>query len=71
MDTDDKVPVLIFHVLEANVSQDTRIVDQDVDTTEIGDRSLNYFLAILNAVVVGYSLSTCSLDLVDNDVCGL
>jgi hypothetical protein len=67
----DKIPVLIRHVLEADITENTGIVDEDIDATESLDGSIDDLLAELDRVVVGYGLSAGSLDLVNNDICGL
>jgi hypothetical protein len=64
----DEVPIRLLHVLEADIAQNTRIVDQDIDATEVVDGSLDNVLAILNRIVVGNSLSALRLDLVDNGI---
>jgi len=68
---EDQVPVLILHVLEADITQDTGIVDQDMYASEALDCSLDDGLAILNTVVVCNSLSSCALDLLYHSVGGL
>lgn len=67
----DQIPIRILHVLEADVSQDTSVVDEDVDAAEGLNGSLDDLLAILDAVVVGNSLSAGLFDLVDDNVGGL
>jgi hypothetical protein len=67
----DQIPVGILHVLEANVSEDSRIVDQDVDSAKGLDGCVDDLVAILDRVVVGNSLAAGCFDLVDDDVCGL
>ena len=67
----DEVPILIFHVLEADISQNSRIVEEDIDAAEGINGSLDDLVAILDAVIVGYGLATCLLDLIDDDICGL
>ena len=68
MDPINKIPVLILHVLEADITENTGIVEQDVNTTKILDGSLNDFVTKLDAVVIGNSLAASLLDLIDNDV---
>lgn len=64
----DKIPVLVRHVLEADVAENASIVDEDVNPAESLDGSLNDSIAILHAVVVCNGLSPCSFDFVDNDI---
>lgn len=66
-----QVPVLVFHVLEADVAQDAGIVDEDVNPAERLDGGLDNPVAILDRVVVGYGLAACRSDLVDDGVSGL
>ena len=67
----DEVPIRLLHVLEADVAQDTRIVDQDIDATEGINGRLDNVLSVLDRVVVGDRLAACRADLVDDLVCGL
>jgi hypothetical protein len=68
VDLHDQVPVLILDVLEADISQDTGVVDEDIDSAEGIDGSLDDALAVLDRVVVGDGLSAGGLDLVDDDI---
>jgi hypothetical protein len=68
MNVHNEVPVLILHVLEADVPQDASIVDQNINSSEVLDSSLNDLLAIRYAVVVGYGFTACSLDFVDDNI---
>ena len=66
-----QVPVLVFHVLEANVAQDAGIVDEDINPAEGLDRGLDDLVAILDGVVVCDGLAASRCDLLDNLVRGL
>lgn len=66
MNLDDQVPIIIGHVLEADISQDACIVQEYVDSSEFFDRCLNDLLAILDAVVIGDGLAACLPNLVDD-----
>lgn len=68
MNCDDEVPVLILHVLEADISQNAGIVDQNINAAEVLNGSFNDLLAIRDAVVVGYGLAACSPDLIDDNI---
>jgi hypothetical protein len=68
VDLHDQVPILVLEVLEANVTQDTGVVDEDIDSAKCLDGSLNDGLAILDGIVVGDGLAASSLDLVDDDI---
>ena len=70
----DQVPIVIFHILEADIPQNASIVDQYVDSAEVVDSSLDYALTVHDIVVVGYGLAAGLSDLVDDlvghlDVC--
>lgn len=66
MDIGDQVPISVLDVLEADISQDTSVVDEDIDTAECLNCGLNDLLAIHDGVVVGDGFAACGLDLVDN-----
>jgi hypothetical protein len=68
---EDQVPVLVLHVLEADVAQDTGVVDEHVDAAEGLDGRVDDLVAVLDAVVVGDGLAARGLDLVDDDIGGL
>ena len=67
----DQIPVLILYVLEANVTEDAGVVDENVNAAEVLDGGFDDCLAILNAVVVGHSLSAGFSDLIDDYIGGL
>lgn len=71
MNLDNQIPVFILHVLEADVPQDARIVDQDVDSSEILDGCLNDVLAIDHIIVICNGFSTGGSNFLDNDIGGL
>ena len=66
MDFDDQVPILILHILKADVSQNTSVVDENIDTTVSLDSGVDDPLAVLHAVVISHGLAASGLDLVDN-----
>jgi len=66
-----QVPVLVFHVLEADVAQDAGIVDEDVNPAKGLDRGLDDLAAVLDGVVVCDGLAASRCDLLDNLVRGL
>jgi hypothetical protein len=67
----DQVPIVILHVLEADISEDSGIVDQDVDSAKGLDGRVDDLFTIFDRIVVGNSLASSCLDLVNYDVCGL
>lgn len=71
MDLEDQVPVLVLDVLEADVSQDTGVVDEDINATERLDRGVDDLVTVLYGVVVCDCLSAGLLYLVDDYIGGL
>ena len=71
MDLVDELPVRLLHVLEADIAQNTSVVDEHVDAPKGIDRSLNNLVAILDRVVVGNRIAACGFDLFDDLVGGL
>lgn len=67
----DQIPVLILHVLEADIAQDSGVVDEDMDPAEALDCGLDDGLSVLDTVVVGDCLSASILDLLDDIVSSL
>jgi hypothetical protein len=71
VDVVDEIPVRLLHVLEADIAQNARIVDEDVDAPKRIDGRLDDGFSLLDRVVVGDRLAACGADLVDDLVCGL
>lgn len=71
MDSCNQIPILILHILEADISKNACIVEKDIDPTVVLNGGFDDFLAIFNTVVVGNSFTSCSLDLIDNYISGL
>ena len=69
MDSDNQIPVLVFHVLETNIPQNASVVDQYIDPSILLYRRFNDLVTILNTVVVGNSISTGRADFL-NDYIG-
>jgi hypothetical protein len=67
----NKIPVGILHVLEANIPENTGVVEQNIDTAEVLDGRLNDGLTVLDTVVVGNRLAAGGADLLNDDICGL
>lgn len=64
----DQIPVLVLHVLETDIPQDTGVVDEHVYPAESLDGRLDDLVAILDRVVVGDCLAAGGGDLVDDGV---
>lgn len=71
MDLHDQVPVLILHVLETNIPEDTSIVDEHINPAISLDGRLDNLVTILDRVVIRNGLSASCLDLFDYNICGL
>lgn len=71
VDLDDEIPVLVGQVLEANVTQDTGVVDENIDATKGLEGGLNDSVSILDTVVVSDGLAARSYDLVDDHISSL
>jgi hypothetical protein len=63
VDLHHQIPVLVFHVLEADVAKDAGVVDEDINPAKGLDGSLDDPVAILDGVVVcdGFTASGCDL----------
>jgi hypothetical protein len=71
MNSDNQIPVIVCHVLEADITEDTRIVEEDIDPAVGFDGGFDDLLAVGDTVVVGYCLAACGFDFVDDDISGL
>lgn len=66
MNLHDQIPVLILHILEADVSKDAGVVDEDVYPSVVVNRGLDDALAVHDIVVVGDGLAAGFPDLVND-----
>lgn len=71
MDLVDKIPVGLLHVLEANIAENTSVVDENINAAKGIDGRLDNGLSVLDRVVVGNRFAACAADLLDDLVCGL
>lgn len=71
VDLEDQVPVLVLDILEADISQDAGVVDEDVNTAKRLYRSVDNLVTVLYGVVVCDGLSAGLLYLIDDDIGGL
>lgn len=67
----DQIPIGIFHVLKANIPQDTSVIKQNINAAEGLNSGLDDRITVLDAVVVGDGLTASGPDLVDDNICGL
>lgn len=68
MDLVNQIPILVLHILKADISEDSSVVDQDIDAAKGLDGGIYDLVAELHAVVVGNGLPASCLDLLDNDI---
>lgn len=68
VDLEDQVPVLVLDILEADVSQDTGVVDEHIDAAKCLDRGVDDLVAVLYGVIVCDGLPAGLLYLVDDDI---
>ena len=66
----DEVPVLVGHLVEGDVTEDTRVVDHDVYAPPRVHRRLHDARTLHHRVVVRHRLPARRLDLVDHEVGG-
>ena len=69
MDFDDRIPVIIRHILESNISQYAGIIYEDIDPSEGMDGGLYNPVTALHTVVICNGFSTLCRDLIDNQIC--
>lgn len=67
----NQIPVLVLHVLKANIAQDTGVVDEHVHAAKVLDCGVDDGFAVLDAVIVGDGLAASGPNFVYHDVCGL
>ena len=67
----DEIPIVILHVPEGDISENSGVIDQDMDSSERPDGSFNNLLPELHRIVVGNGLSSSLLYFINNDVCRL
>lgn len=67
----DQIPILVLHVLERDISQDTGIVDENIDAAKILDGCVDNCLSVLHAVVVGDGLSAGLANFFNYNIGGL
>lgn len=68
MDLEDEIPILILHVLEADIAQNAGVVDEDVNTTKCLNSGFDDLVAILDRVVVCNSLASIPLNLINDNI---
>ena len=68
MNFDNKIPVVVGHILEADISQDARIVQEYVDPAELIDCRVDDPISVLNAVIIGNSLAASGTNLIYDKV---
>jgi hypothetical protein len=71
MNTDNQIPILVCHVLEADIAKDTSVIEEDIDPAVVLDGGFYDLFTIFDAVVVGDCFAACGFDFVDDYICGL
>jgi hypothetical protein len=61
----------LLHVLEANIAENTSVVNENVDAAKGIDGRLDNGLSVLDGVVVSNRFAARAADLLDDLVCGL
>jgi hypothetical protein len=59
MNSLNKIPIIVGRFSDRSISQDSGVVDDDVDAAEVVDRGFNQSFAVLDRIVVGHGFSTC------------
>lgn len=67
----DQIPVIVLHVLEADIPKDAGIIDEYIYPAKSLDSRVDDSIAVLDGVVVGDCLAAGSLDLFNNDISSL
>jgi hypothetical protein len=71
MHSHNQIPIRILHVLQRNIPQNPRVINQHIYPSKVlNSRSYDFFPA-LDAVVVRYCDAACFCDFCDDLVCGL
>ena len=68
MDLVDEIPVLVLHILKRNITQDTGVIDQNINSAKVLDGRVNDGLAILDTIVIGDGLAAGPSNLFDDDI---
>jgi hypothetical protein len=71
MDFNNDVPILLLHFLEWNIPENTSIIYQNIDSTEIIYGSFYYFISKLNGIIISNCNSTFRFNFLDYFVCSL
>ena len=64
----NKIPILVLHVLKANIPENTSIVNEDIDAAKVLDSRVDNGFTVLDTVVVGSSLASGSFNFLDHDI---
>lgn len=67
----NQIPVLVLHILKADIAQDTGVVDEHVHAAEVLNCGVDDGFAVLDAVIVGDGFAAGGADFVYHDICGL
>jgi hypothetical protein len=59
MNSLNKIPIIVGRFSDRSISQDSGVVDDDVDAAEVVYRGFNQSFAVLDRIVVGNGFSSC------------
>lgn len=68
MNIDNIVPLLVGHVGKSLVTEDTGVVDQDIDSAKVVDGGLDDSITILNISLVANGLASELLDFLNGSI---
>ena len=71
MNFNDQIPVVVGHILEADISQNAGIVEENIDSPELPNSGINDFFAVLHAVVICDCFASSCLDFINDYIGGL
>jgi hypothetical protein len=68
MNSNNEIPIFIRHILKADISENTGIINQNINPSEVRDRRLNDFFTVSYTIVIRNRLATGSSNFVDNNI---
>lgn len=71
VDLGNQIPVLVLHILKADITEDTGIVNENIYTAEVLNSGVDNAFTVLNTIIVGNSLPTSGFNLIDHNIGGL
>ncbi len=71
MDLDNQVPVIVCHVLEADIPQDACVIEQYVYFPKLLDGRIDNAVTILDTVIIRNGFAACCSYFIYYHICGL